>query len=329
MSLLAPTLEAFFTERLVTQKRASPHTVASYRDCGKLLLAYAQETTRVAPAKLDFSDLDAAVIGGFLDYLERDRGLSVRSRNVRLAAIRSLYSFAALRHPEHAATIGRVLAIPPKRAESTLVSFLLPAEVDALLASPDRSRRVGRRDHALLVLAVQTGLRVAELSGLRIEDVHLGTGAFVHCVGKGRKERTTPLTRTTVAVMKEYLAERGGKDVDPVFPGPGGRPLGRDAIRRLVERHAASAAQACPSLAVKKPSPHTLRHTCAMRLLESGTDIATIALWLGHETSRTTEVYLHAHLALKERAIARTAPPGVTTGRYRPPDRVLAFLEAL
>ena len=329
MSLVAPTLEAFFTERLVTQKRASPHTVASYRDCWKLLLAYVQETSGVAPAKLDFADLDAAVIGGFLDHLEHDRGLSVRSRNVRLAAIRSLYSFAALRHPEHAATIGRVLAIQPKRAERTLVSFLLPAEVDALLASPNPCNRIGRRDQALLVLAVQTGLRVAELSGLRIDDLHFGVGAFVHCVGKGRKERTTPLTKTTVAVMKEYFAERGGNYSDPVFPGPSGRPLGRDAIRRLVERHAATAAQICPSLAAKTPTPHTLRHTCAMRLLESGTDIATIALWLGHETSRTTEVYLHAHLALKERAIARTAPPGVTSGRYRPPDRLLAFLEAL
>lgn len=329
MSVVAPTLEAFFSERLTTQRRASPHTIASYRDCWKLLLAYVHETTGVAPSKLDFTDLDAKVIGDFLDHLERERGLSVRSRNVRLAAIRSLFAYAALRHPEHAALIGRVLAIPPKRSERTLVNFLLPAEVDALLNSPDPSSRTGRRDRALLVLAVQTGLRVAELSGLRIDDLHLGTGAFVHCVGKGRKERTTPLTKTTVTVMKEYFAERRGEGADPVFPGPGGGPLRRDAIRRLVERHAASAAQVCPALAAKRPTPHTLRHTCAMRLLESGTDIATIALWLGHSTSRTTEIYLHAHLALKERAIARTAPPGVAPGRYRPPDRLLAFLEAL
>jgi len=329
MSLLAPTLEAFFTERLAMQKNASPHTIASYRDCLKLLLAYLQHTTGVAPCRLDFADLDAAVIGGFLDHLERDRGLSARSRNVRLAAIRSLFSFAALRHPEHAALIGRVLAIPAKRGQRTLVSFLVPAEADALLASPDRSRRLGRRDHALLVLALQTGLRVSELSTLRINDLHLGTGAFVHCTGKGRKDRTTPLTKLTVTVMKEYLAERSGQATDPVFAGPGGRPLGRDAIRRLVERHAATAAGACPSLPLKKPTPHTLRHTCAMRLLESGTDITTIALWLGHETSRTTEIYLHAYLALKERAIQRTSPPGTTSRRYRPPDRLLAFLEAL
>ncbi|HYB70614.1 MAG TPA: tyrosine-type recombinase/integrase [Candidatus Bathyarchaeia archaeon] len=329
MSLVAPTLEAFFTERLVTQKNASPHTIASYRDCLKQLLAYAQGTTGIAPSKLDFSDLDATVIGGFLHHLERDGGLSARSRNVRLAAIRSLFSFAALRHPEHAALIGRVLAIPAKRGERALVSFLLPAEADALLASPDRSRRLGRRDHALLVLALQTGLRVSELSTLRLEDLHLGTGAFVHCAGKGRKERATPLTKLTITVMKDYLAERGGQGTDPVFAGPGGRPLGRDAIRRLVERHAASAARACPSLTLKRPTPHTLRHTCAMRLLESGTDIATIGLWLGHASSRTTEIYLHAHLALKERAIERTAPPGTASRRYRPPDRLLAFLEAL
>lgn len=329
MSLLAPTLEAFFTERLRTQKNASPHTVASYRDCLKLLLAYVQDTTGVAPSGLDFSDLDAPVIARFLDHLERERGLSIHSRNVRLAAIRSLFRFAALRHPEHAALIGRVLAIPAKRGDRALINFLARGEVDALLASPDRSRRVGRRDHALLVLAVQTGLRVSELSALRLDDLHLGTGAFVHCVGKGRRERATPLTKTTVAVMKHYLAERGGDSADPVFPGPGGQALGRDAIRRLVERHARSAASTCPSLLEKKPGPHTLRHTAAMRLLESGTDITTIALWLGHATSRTTEVYLHAHLELKERALARTAPPGTGPGRYQPPDQLLTFLSTL
>lgn len=329
MSPVAPTLEAFFTDRLMTQKNASPHTIASYRDCLKLLLAYVQQTTGVPPSKLDFADLDATVIGGFLHHLERDRGLSARSRNVRLAAIRSLFSFAALRHPEHAALIGRVLAIPAKRSQRTLVSFLVPAEADALLASPDRSRRTGRRDHALLVLALQTGLRVSELTALRVTDLHLGTGAFVHCAGKGRKERTTPLTKRTATVLKDYLAERGGQPADAVFTGPRGQPLSRDAIRRLVQRHAATAARACPSLLLKKPTPHTLRHTCAMRLLESGTDITTIALWLGHETSRTTEIYLHAYLTLKERAIQRTAPPGTAPRRYRPPDRLLAFLEAL
>ena len=329
MSLVAPTLEAFFTERLMRQKNASPHTIASYRDCLKLLLAYAQQATGTAPSRLDFADLDAAVISGFLDHLERDRGLSPRSRNVRLAAIRSLFSFAALRHPEHAALISRVLAIPAKRGNRAIVSFLDTAEADALLAAPDRSRRLGRRDHALLVLALQTGLRASEITTLRISDIHLGTGPFVHCTGKGRKERATPLTKTTVKVMKNYLAERGGHPDDPVFAGPGGRPLSRDAIRRLVERHATAAARGCPSLSRKKLSPHTLRHSCAMRLLETGTDITTIALWLGHESSRTSEIYLHAHLALKERAIGKTAPPGTSSRRYKPADSLLAFLESL
>jgi site-specific recombinase XerD len=329
VSLVAPTLEAFFTERLMRQKNASPHTIASYRDCLKLLLAYAQQSTGTAPSRLDFADLDAAVISGFLDHLEHDRGLSPRSRNVRLAAIRSLFSYAALRHPEHAALIGRVLAIPPKRGNRAIVSFLDAAEADALLAAPDQSRRIGRRDHALLVLALQTGLRASELTTLRISDVRLGTGPFVHCTGKGRKERATPLTKTTVKVMKPYLAERGGQPGDPLFAGSGGRPLSRDAVRRLVERHATTAARSCPSLSRKRISPHTLRHSCAMRLLESGTDITTIALWLGHESSRTSEIYLHAHLALKERAISKTAPPGTSSRRYKPADSVLAFLESL
>ncbi len=329
MSLLAPTLEAFFTERLITQKNASPHTVASYRDCWRLLLGFVRDTTGKAPAKLLPDDLDAPVIGAFLDYLERHRGLSAASRNTRLAAVHSLFRFAALRHPEHAALISRVLAIPAKRAERAIVCFLTPPEVDALLAGPDRSRLTGRRDHALLVVAVQTGLRVSELTGLRRQDVHLGTGAHVRCRGKGRKDRATPLTRHSVAVMRAWLAERGGGPDDPVFPGPRGGPLSRDAVRRLLERHAGTAARSCPSLAAKKPSPHVLRHTCAMRLLESGCDLATISLWLGHENPRTSQIYLHAYLALKERALARTAPPHTKPGRYQPPDPILAFLGQL
>jgi site-specific recombinase XerD len=240
-----------------------------------------------------------------------------------------MFRFAALRHPEHAALIQRVLAIPAKRAERAIVCFLIPEEVDALVASPDRSRFVGRRDHAMLVVVVQTGLRVSELVGLRLGDIHLGRGAHVRCFGKGRKERATPLTRLTVAVLRVYLAERGGASGDPVFPGPNGATLTRDAVRRVVERHTQSAVRSCPSLALKRVGPHVLRHTCAMRLLESGCDLATISLWLGHENPRTSLIYLHAHLALKERALARTAPPNTKPGRYRPPDRVLAFLDQL
>jgi len=329
VTLLAPTLEAFFTQRLLTQKNASPHTVASYRDCLRLLLGYVHDTTGTPPFKLRLDDLDAPVIGAFLDHLERDRGLTVASRNTRLAAVHSLFRFAALRHPEHAALIQRVLAIPTKRGERAIVCYLTPPEVDALLASPDRSRFIGRRDHALLVVAVQTGLRVSELIGLLRCDVHLGTGAHVRCRGKGRKDRCTPLTRHSVAVLRTYLAERGGGPDDPVFPGPRGAPLSRDAVRRLVERHTETAARSCPSLTAKKTSPHTLRHTAAMRLLESGCDLATISLWLGHENPRTSQIYLHAHLALKERALARTTPPHTKPGRYQPPDQLLAFLDQL
>lgn len=329
MSLLAPTLEAFFSQRLITQKNASPHTVASYRDCLRLLLNFVHETTGTQPSKLRLDDLDAPVIGAFLNHLEHDRGLSVASRNTRLAAVHSLFRFAALRHPEHAALIQRVLAIPTKRGERAIVCFLTPPEVDALLASPDRSRSTGRRDHALLVVAVQTGLRVSELVGLRRRDIQLGTGAHVRCRGKGRKDRSTPLTRQTVNIVRAYLAERGGTPDDTVFPGPRGAPLSRDAVRRLVERHAATAAQSCHSLTSKKASPHVLRHTCAMRLLESGCDLATISLFLGHENPRTSQIYLHAYLALKERALARTAPPHTKPGRYQPADRILAFLDQL
>ena len=329
MSLLAPTLEAFFSQRLITQKNASPHTVASSRDCLRLLLNFVHETTGTQPSKLRLDDLDAPVIGAFLNHLEQDRGLSVASRNTRLAAVHSLFRFAALRHPEHAALIQRVLAIPTKRAERAIVCFLTPPEVDALLASPDRSRATGRRDHALLVVAVQTGLRVSELVGLRRRDIQLGAGAHVRCRGKGRKDRSTPLTRQTVSIVRAYLAERGGTPDDPIFPGPRGAPLSRDAVRRLVERHTATAAQSCHSLTSKKTSPHVLRHTAAMRLLESGCDLATISLWLGHENPRTSQIYLHAHLALKERALARTAPPHNKPGRYQPPDRILAFLDQL
>ena len=329
MSLLAPTLEAFFSQRLITQKNASPHTIASYRDCLRLLLNFVHETTGTQPSKLRLDDLDAPVIGAFLNHLEQDRGLSVASRNTRLAAVHSLFRFAALRHPEHAALIQRVLAIPTKRAERAIVCFLTPPEVDALLASPDRSRSTGRRDHALLVVAVQTGLRVSELVGLRRRDIQLGAGAHVRCRGKGRKDRSTPLTRQTVSIVRAYLAERGGTPDDPIFPGPRGAPLSRDAVRRLVERHTATAAQSCHSLTSKKTSPHVLRHTAAMRLLESGCDLATISLWLGHENPRTSQIYLHAHLALKERALARTAPPHNKPGRYQPPDRILAFLDQL
>ena len=330
MTTLAPLLQAFFTERLIGQRDASPHTVASYRDAICLLLRFAQRRTGKAPHHLDLDDLDAPLIGAFLNYLEAERGVGVRTRNARLTAIRSLFGFAAYRHPEHAAVIQRVLAIPPKRTDRALVTYLPDVEMRALLAAPDRSTPLGRRDHVVLLLAVETGLRVSELTALACGDVHLGAGAHLRCHGKGRKERITPLRRQTRVTLNAWLTERNGASSDPLFPGPKGGPLSRDAIRRLVDRHIATATRGCPSLARKTVSPHTLRHSCAMNLRRHGVDAATIALWLGHEDVRTTYgVYLHADLDTKEKALARTAPPGTSAGRYRPPDPLLEFLEGL
>jgi integrase/recombinase XerD len=329
MSALAPTLQGFFTERMLTQRRASPNTVASYRDTFRLLLAFAQHRTGKTPSTLALEDLDAVLIGEFLDHLERERRNSVRTRNTRLAAVHSLFAYAALRHPEHAALIQRVLAIPAKRTDRQLVSFLTRNEVDALLAAPDRGTWIGRRDHALLLVAVQTGLRVSELTTLTCADVELGTGAHLRCHGKGRKERITPLTTQACGVLRIWLAERQAGPDDPLFPSRRRGPLSRDAIALLVAKHAGAAAQHCSSLGTKNISPHVLRHTCAMSLLAVGVDISVIALWLGHEGIQTTQIYLHADLAIKERALARTAPAGTKPGRYRAPDSLLAFLDTL
>jgi len=329
MSALAPTLEAFFTDRLARQRQASPHTVAAYRDTFRLLVGFAQTRTGKAPCQLDLADLDAPLVGALLDHLERERHNSVPTRNARLAAVHSLFGYAALRHPEHAALIARVLAIPVKRHERALVTFLTETEVDALLGAPDRTSWRGRRDHALLVVAVQCGLRVSELIGLTRADIHLGSGAHLLCHGKGRKERATPLTKTTVGVVRAWLEERHAPPADPLFATNRGTPLSRDAVAKLLAKYVAAAGNTCPSLRNKSVSPHALRHTSAMQLLRAGVDTTVIALWLGHEQVDTTAIYLHADLALKERAIARTAPPHTAPGRYRAPDTLLAFLDGL
>jgi integrase/recombinase XerD len=329
MSTLAPTLQGFFTDRLSRQRRDSAHTIAAYRDAIKLLLAFAWQQTGKAPAQLDVADLDTPLIGAFLDHLETGRGNSIRTRNARLAAIHALFSYAALRHPEDAAVIQRVLAIPPKRFSRTIITYLTEQEITTLLAAPDHATWTGRRDHAMLMLACQTGLRATELTQLAISDVHLGTGAHVSCMGKGRKQRITPLTATTAATLSGWLTERGGQPADPLFPARSGTPLSRDALERRVAKYAATAALSCPALHGKKISPHTLRHSAAMRLLNAGVDVTVIALWLGHENTSTTQVYIHADLALKERALARTAPQDATPGRYQPTDTILAFLEGL
>ena len=329
MSALAATLQGFFTDRLVRQRQASGHTVAAYRDALKLLLAFAAQQTGKPPYALDIADLDAPLIGAFLQHLETDRGNSVRTRNSRLAAIHALFRHAALQHPEHAAVIQRVLAIPPKRFNRTLITYLTEAEIDALLAAPDDTTRTGRRDRAMLMLACQTGLRATELTQLTISDVHLGTGPHVSCLGKGRKQRITPLTTATVAVLRAWLAEHTGRPTDPLFPTPRGTPMTLDALQRRVTLHAATAATSCPTLREKTISPHIPRPSCAMALLRAGVDISVIALWMGHENLATVQHYIHADLALKEQALARTQPKDAPPGRYQPPDTVLAFLDSL
>jgi integrase/recombinase XerD len=326
---LAPLLEAFFTERLVRQRQASPHTIAAYRDAFRLLLRFAEKRLSKAPCDLLLTDLDASFVSAFLDHLENDRGNTARSRNARLAAVRSFFRSAAISEPAHGGLIQRVLAIPQKRFDRNLVTFLSRPEIDALLAAPDRTIRLGRRDHALLVLVVQTGLRVSEFTNLRVGDLVLGEGAHVRCRGKGRKERCTPLNRETVAVMRAWLAERHAAATDFVFVTYRDTPLSRDAVERLVSKYSRAAARQCPTLTRKHVTPHVLRHSTAVRLLEAGIDRAVIALWLGHESVETTQIYLDADLAMKERALARTAPLGVGARRFRPRDSLLAFLEGL
>jgi integrase/recombinase XerD len=329
MSLLAPTLQAFFSERLQRQRQSSPHTIVAYRDALRLLLVFAAARTGTQPSQLDLDDLDAPLVAAFLDHLERERGNSVRTRNARLAAIHSLYRFAALRHPEHAAVVQRVLAIPPKRFDRALITYLTEPEIEALLTAPDPTTWIGRRDHTLLLVAIQTGLRASELIGLRCGDLHLSSGAHLSCHGKGRKDRVTPLTSGTVTVLTSWLKERAGQPGDPVFPSSRGQPLSRDALEHRLAAYLPIAARGCPSLTTKKVTMHVLRHTAAMRLLHAGVDTTVIALWLGHESVETTQIYLHADLARKEQALAKTTPPTSIPGRYRPPDTLLAFLEAL
>lgn len=329
MTLIAPTLQAFFTNRLAQQRQASPRTIAAYRDTLKLLLQFVYEQNGTTPSRLDWDNLDATVISAFLNHLEIERHNSIRTRNVRLTAIRSLFSYAALRHPEHALLIQRVLAIPPKRFDKRIVTFLTPTEIDALVAAPDTSRWEGRRDRALMLLAVQTGLRVSELTSLNCADITLGAGANVRCEGKGRKQRAVPLTGPVQGLLQAWLAERAGRPGDPLFPTRTGRRLSRDAVALRVSTHTETATKGCPSLLGKRVHPHVLRHSCAMSLLQAGVDTSVIALWLGHAGVRSTDAYIHADISIKEKALALTTPTTARPGRYRPPDKVLAFLESL
>jgi integrase/recombinase XerD len=329
-NLSFPTLlETFFTERLLRQQRASPHTVASYRDTFSLLLRFAQQRLHKAPSILMLDDLDAPVISAFLDDLEHERGTSARSRHVRLAAIHAFFHFASLRAPSHSAMIQRVLAIPSKRYDRTPIAFLTAAEIDALRSAPDQRTWAGRRDRTLLLVAVQTGLRVSELIGLCWHNIALGRGAHVRCHGKGRKERCTPLRQDAITALRAWQREQQGRPEAPVSPNARGGPLSRDGVAYLLAKHVATAQQHCSSLHGKQVSPHVLRHSAAMALLHSGVDCAVIALWLGHESMDTTQMYLHASLELKQQALAKTTPVNGQPGRYRPDDDLLAFLKSL
>lgn len=329
MTTLAPILQSFFTDKLARQRQASPRTVTAYRDALRLLVQFASLVTGTEPWQLDLDQLDADLISAFLDHLEADRGNSARTRNARLAAIRSLFRHAAWKAPEHAATIQRVLAISGKRTSTTVISFLTDEETQALLDAPDPGTWTGRRDGTLLLVALRTGLRVSELTQLTCGDVYLGREANVRCIGKGRKERYTPLEPSTVAALRDWLAERGTSPDVPLFCTRQGRPLSPDAIQARLTKYHAIAARNCPSLAAKKISPHTLRHSTAMNLLHAGVDIAVLALWLGHESTKSTQAYIHADMKLKEQALARTTPAGTPVGRYTPSDPLLAFLENL
>jgi integrase/recombinase XerD len=322
-------LQAFFTDRLLQQWRASPHTVASYRDTFRLLLRFAKETLYKEPSALSFEDFTPDCISAFLEYVEKDRGTSVRTRNARLAAIHSFFRYVSFSEPAYAQLCYQILAIPSKRFERRPIEFLTRKEISALLDAPDKATWGGRRDRTLLLTAIQTGLRVSELIGLRCEHVVLGTGAHVRCEGKGRKQRCTPLRRGTAKVMSCWLGELRGQPGDPVFPSIRGGPLSRDAIERLVTRHCKTAQARCPSLTRKKVTPHVLRHTAAMELLQHGVDRSVIALWLGHESVETTQMYLHADMRLKRQALSRIAPLGAKPFLYKADDKLLSFLENL
>ena len=326
---LAPLLEHFFTQRLMQQRRASPHTISSYRDTFRQFLTFAQQRLHQPPSRLNIEQIDAPLIVVFLDELEKHRGLTVRSCNLRLTAIHSFFHYVAFELPTHAAQIQQVLAIPSKRFTRTLVSFLTRPEVDALLAAPDRCTWSGRRDHAFILTAVQTGLRLSEMTGLRHEDLILGAGAHVRVIGKGRKERCIPLAKSTLAVLQAWMREPQRGDAGVLFPSARGKRFSVHGVQYLLNKHRIAASKVCPSLKQKRVTVHRLRHTMAMDLLQAGVDRSVIALWLGHESVETTQIYLEATLAMKEQALAKTTPPQGKPSRYQPGDRLLSFLNSL
>lgn len=322
-------VQRFFTQRLLEQQGVSPYTIASYRDTFRLLLKFVTNQAKRPPSKLTIEDLGPEVIEKFLLYLERDRGNTVRTRNTRLAALHAFFLFVSIQEPTLGLQCQRILAIPTKRYEQATVEFLTENEATAVIAAPDTQTWIGSRDRALLLLAFQTGLRNSEIRSLTRQDLVFGTGAHVRCFGKGRKMRCTPLRPDVVTIMKAWLGHHPGQNTDPVFPSSRGGQMSSDALQKLVTRHVATARVKCPSLKEKNVTPHTLRHAAAMNLLVHGVDLSVIALWLGHESTETTQVYLHADMGLKEKALAHTNSSGIAPARYKPADSLLRFLEQL
>jgi integrase/recombinase XerD len=328
-SLLAPHLQAFFADYLCRQKRLSPHTIGSWRDTFRLLLTFLREHTGIAPSALRIADVDAPAVLRFLDYLEQQRSNSVRSRNLRLAALRSFFRLVALRDPDSIGIATRVLAIPIKRTDKKLIGYLTRSEMQALLAAPDQSQWSGRRDHTRLLTLYNSGARVSEITALTCKHVCFGASTFLQLTGKGRKERTIPLWPITSQVLKTWFAELGAQADRIAFPSARGKSLSRDGVDYLLQQAIQRAIPACPSLAIKHISPHVIRHTTAMHLLQAGVDIATIALWLGHESIETTHVYLETDLAMKEKALAKLEPIEGAWQRFRADAPLLAFLASL
>jgi site-specific recombinase XerD len=325
----ASVLQEFFCQRLIKQQNVSPQTVASYRDTFRLLLRYAEARTHKSPATLAFAELDAEFILGFLDHLEAERGNSVRSRNARLAAIRAFMRYAALCDPALLPTIQQVLAIPAKRFGRSGIEFLSREEMQAILDAPNRASWSGHRDHVMLATFYNTGARVSEITALRVGDVRLDASRCIHLHGKGRKQRAVPLWKHTVGRLKEWLPRTANRADAPLFPNRNGKPMTRFGVTNRLRRAIHAASELCPSLKHRRISPHTIRHTTALHLLQSGVDITVIALWLGHESPATTHLYIEADLAMKERALSQLQPLPTRDRRYHPTDRLLAFLEGL
>jgi site-specific recombinase XerD len=331
MTLLAPAIQSFFTARLITQQAASAETVASYRDAVRLLVAFASTRSGKPPSQLDFADVDHRTVTQFLEHLATDRGNCAATRNARLAAIHALFAASALAHPEHANDIAQVLAIPSQKTTQPEITFLYDDEAEALIAAPDTDTKAGRRDQTMWATAIQTGLRVSELTGMTLADLeNAGASPHLTVTGKGRKQRSVPLTRQIADLLTRWIAELPPADTSPVFPNRAGTRLSRDGVEARLKLSLQTAASQCPSLQKKHVTCHSMRHTCAMKLIRAGVDCAVIALWLGHESIETTRIYLHADLALKQQALDRIpASNAIPTRPYKPSDELMAFLQSL